>query len=138
MTRATVWLTPGHRDQALDSNLKRGQGVAQPRLQLAYRGLQRIDLREVQLQHEPAVVGNRPVQRVDEGGPRSLEPPLRQGGQPLGILFARDQGLQNRPATDAQYVADHRRELQVGVLQDLLQAQRVLGDLAHELFAGAR
>ena len=32
-----------------------------------------------------------------------------------------------------QDIADDARELQVGVLQHLLDAQRVLGDLAHQL-----
>ena len=72
------------------------------------------------------------------GRARGLETPPRQVGEPLGILFPGDQRLQDRPPTDAQDVTHHGRELQIGVLQDLLEPQRVLGDLAHELFAGPR
>ena len=83
------------------------------------------------------VVGDGAVQRVDEGRARGLEPPPRQVGEPLGAMFpAINASRIARPLTPR--MTHHGRELQIGVLQDLLEPQRVLGDLADELFAGPR
>jgi hypothetical protein len=98
MTRATVSLTLGIVIRRWTAARK---GAAQARLHLAHGPLQRIDLREVQLQHEPMVGGDGAVQRVDEGGAGGLETPPREVGQALGVLFTGDQRLQDRAATDA-------------------------------------
>ena len=61
----------------------------------------------------------------------------RPGEQSLGVRLAPDQPTEERSAAGTEQVADEPRDLDVGVFQGLLQARRVLGHLADELFARA-
>lgn len=56
----------------------------------------------------------------------------------MGIGFARDQRVEDRPAADTDDVTHHLRELQVGVLERLLNPQHMPGDFMDELPARAR
>ena len=86
-------------------------------------------MRQVQAQQEAMMRRDAPVQGVDDG--RRARPSAARGsGRPdaRGPL-AVDDGLKHGASTHAQDVAEDARELQVGVLEHLLDAQRMLGDL---------
>jgi hypothetical protein len=92
---------------------------------------------EVELEQEAVVGGDAPVQGGDEVRARRREAPVDQIRQALGIRLAGHQSLQDGAATDAEDVAEESGEFQVVVLEGLLDSEGVLGDLPHELFAGA-
>jgi hypothetical protein len=77
-----------------------------------------------------------PLQGRHHLGPGGLEPPAREGRQPRGIGLARHQRREDGAARLAEPIAEQPRELEVGVLQGLLQAQGVPPDLADQLLAG--
>lgn len=56
-----------------------------------------------------------------------LQAPVRRCFQGLWIGSAGDQGLDHATAGDANDIADHRIELDVGILQRLLDALGILG-----------
>lgn len=62
---------------------------------------------------------------------------MHQVRQALGICLAHHEGLEDGAAAYAQDVAEETGEFQVGVLEGFLNPEGMLGDLTHELFAGA-
>jgi hypothetical protein len=91
----------------------------------------------MELEDEPMMGGHPSAEGLDQVRPRGLQPPRRQVGQPLGIALAGHEGLEDRPPTHAEDVADHLPQFDVGVFQGLLQAERVARDLAHQLLPRA-
>ena len=75
---------------------------------------------------------------VDQLRAGGLQTPRREVRQSLGVGFARDQGRQNGAATGAKDVADHFRQLHIGVFEGLLNPLHVASPLAHQLLARAR
>jgi hypothetical protein len=61
---------------------------------------------------------------------------LGEGRQALGIGLAGDQGVEHDPPALTEQLGQDAGDLEVGVLPDLLNAQRLLRHLAHELLAG--
>ena len=57
--------------------------------------------------------------------------------EPLGIVLTGDDGREHRPPALRQDVGEHARELDVGGLQDFVDALRVLSDLPDELLSSA-
>jgi hypothetical protein len=66
---------------------------------------------------------------------RGLDAPVGQAGQGLGIALASHHRLDHAPPAQADDVADRRIELDVGILERLLEAQRMAGPFAHQLLA---
>ena len=83
------------------------------------------------------MLGDAPAQRFAQFGGLVARRALRQRGQACRVGFARHDGVEHGAAALAQHVRQHAAELEVGIFQHLLDAQRVLGDLPHELLAGA-
>lgn len=81
--------------------------------------------------------GDVAVQGVAELGLGGLEAALAAGRQPVRVGLPGDEGLEDGAAGGAEEVAEQAGELEVGVLEDLLDALGVLGNLADELLAGA-
>jgi hypothetical protein len=102
-------------------------------LKVAGRSLR--DLCEMQPQQKPMMLGDHALQRRDHGRARRFQPALAQIREALRIPFTLDDRLDHRPSTHPHDIADDAGELQVGVLKDLLDAQRVLGDLTHPYWA---
>jgi hypothetical protein len=86
-------------------------------LELLHRGLQRLDLRQMQFDQETMVRGDATVQGLNELGARGFQPSRGEIGQALGISLAGNERAQDRPATGAEDIADDARQLQIRVLQ---------------------
>ena len=65
---------PWHHRQPRHRGAKRDHRRVEVALQFGDGGLERFDLRQMQLQHEAVMGGHVPVEGVDEFGPRRLEP----------------------------------------------------------------
>ena len=102
------------------------------------RRVERFNLREMQLDHEAVMGRHAAVERVDQLRPGGFQPALREVRQPLRVGLAGDERLENRAPAGPQHVADHLRQFQIRVLQRLLDAQRVPGDLSDQLFPRPR
>jgi hypothetical protein len=88
------------------------------RLDLRAQG---VDLIEQHL-GELCVVGVEAAgQGLHERGVLHAHAPARETREQLGVALACDQGLDHRPAGDAEDVGRHARELDQGVLEQLLQ-----------------
>src|SRR6266849_7768068 len=122
-----------HRHQEVDGGAKGREGLPDTRLQVGDGGLQRSDLREMELDHESMMRRDPALQRGDELRPRRLEPSVREIGQPLRLGLPCDERGQNRPAADAKDIAHDLRQLEIRVFERLLDALRVPDDLAHQL-----
>src|SRR5881628_1889298 len=128
----------GYRHQELEL---RPKGLELPRnllVELVYGALQVIDRVEMLAQQEPVVRRDTAAQRFSELLLRAPQPLAAECSKLLRVILARDDGFENPPAAHAEDVRDHRRQLDVGVLQHALHALRMLTDLAHELTARPR
>jgi hypothetical protein len=112
---------------------KSDEGVPNPRLEVGERGIESVDLGQMQLEHEPMVGCDPAVERRDEVGPGRFEASRRAVCQAVGIGFSGDEGLENRAPTRAPDVADHFGQLDVRVFEGLLDALRVSSGLTNQL-----
>ena len=64
---------------------------------VAMARLKGIDVGQVQFDHEPMVVGDPAMERVEQLRAGRLEPPTREIGKPIGIGFAGDQRTAGSP-----------------------------------------
>ena len=101
-------------------------------------GVQGIDLLEMQAQQKAMMPRHPATQRFAQHLGRCLDPPVGERRQSIGIGLAADQGLDHRPAGQADDIGDHRIELDVGIFQRLLQPLDMAGPLADQLLAGAQ
>ena len=132
-TRAVVSLRPGIVVRRLTA-ARKGPSASPIRASIvATARLEGVDLRQVQLDHEAMVVGDAPMQRVDEIGAAGLQSAAGEVGQALGISLARDERGEDRPAAHAHDVAHHLGQLDVGVLEGLLHTQDMPGDFPSQL-----
>jgi hypothetical protein len=127
-----------HGVQIVDVLSKVTEGRAHARLQIANSLLKFIHLAEVQTEQEAMMVGHPPPQCLDELLAGSLEAADAQVHELFGIGLAGNQRLEDLASTGAHDVADRARELDVGVLENLLNAVGVLHDLASELLTCSR
>ena len=119
----------GHRLQKIDVGSKGFEDLAQPRLHVADRGLQGIDLAEMQLQDEPVVLSDPAMEGLEQALRRGLQASFRGLEQLVGVFFSRDDGIQNRPSANAEHIADQASNLEIGVLEGFLDPECVLSDL---------
>ena len=76
------------------------------------------------LQHKPMVLCQMSFQGLLELRDFPSQLPLCQIGELHRILFPYDQSFQHRSARGAQDIARHRRQLDVGILQNLVNSVR--------------
>ncbi|MCY1533178.1 hypothetical protein D9M68_684910 [compost metagenome] len=100
--------------------------------------LQCADDIQVQLEHRAVVVGDVSAQRLAQLGGLLARVALGQRGEPHRVVLAGNDGLEHGAAAVSEDIREHAAQFEVGVFEDFLDAQAVLGDLAHELLAGAR
>ncbi len=70
--------------------------------------------------------------------PRRFQPSPAEIGEAFGILFPSNDRLDHRASAHPHHVADDAGELQVGVFEDFLDAQRVLRTFPNQLLPGPR
>lgn len=84
-------------------------------------------------QHQPGqggvVGGEIALQRLGLRGRGGPWPPVAEPGENLRVAFALDQGGEHGPARSSEHVADHGRQFQPGVFEQLLQPLRLSGAL---------
>src|SRR5438105_2671446 len=78
------------------------------------------------------------VQGFQQAVCRGLQSVFRDREQLLRVALSRDDGFQNRPPAYPENIADQTGDLEVGILERLLDTQRVLADLAGKLLARPR
>lgn len=107
------------------------QRFSHGRIQFGQCALQGIDHLQVQPQHRAMVLGGASAQL---GALVARGAPGQRGQMPL-IAVARDDGVEHRAPALPQHIRQDTAQLGLGNLQYLLNAQRVLGDLPHEMLA---
>jgi hypothetical protein len=117
--------------------MKRGERLAELRVDVGHRRFQLLDHGEMQLQEPPLMGRDATRQGVDQRRAFVLQRPARQVGQSHGVRFAGDERAEDRPPAHAEEVTDQAGDLQIRDIQGLLKALGVLGDLADQLFARA-
>ncbi len=122
------------RADARDGSQPRGgvaeglETVAQLGIDLGDRGVDRVGLTEMDPEQQALVVGQVTAERLDEprtGGADAAPDPV---GEAFGITLALGQRVEDRPSAGAHDVGEHRAELEVGGLQELVDAFD-MGDL---------
>ena len=94
----------GHRRQEVDGGAKGTERVSDARFDGRDRGIQGVDLREMQLDQEPMMIGDASVQGVNEVGVCRFQPAPRQVCETLGIRLPGDECGQYRAPTRTQDV----------------------------------
>src|ERR671930_200215 len=120
--------------QAGEGGTKGGERVLQARLEFPHRGVEGIDLAQVQGEHEAVVRGDAAVQGLDEFGARGFEAAtVGEVGESLGIGLAGDEGVEEAAAGHAEDIGEHAGELEIGELERFLDAQGMAGLFADQL-----
>ena len=110
----------GHRRQQIDGGTKGGEHLAQMALQRLHGGVERLDLRQMQLEHEAMMRGHPAMQHLDQLRAAGLQAAGCEIGQALGVGLARDERVEDRPAAVAQNVTDDLSVYPLGsVVKDL-------------------
>lgn len=95
--------------------------------------LERVGLSEVQLEQEAVMARDLATQRLHDLLARGLHARGDVPNELLGVGLAGNDRGEDGAAALAHDVGEHRAELEVGVLEDLVDALHVRGALAHEL-----
>ena len=127
---------PGGGAHEFDGDPKGGKTFVHLPINGGDRGIDPIDLPEMQLQQEPMMAGYSAAQRFAQFVLGALHIGIRQLGQLARVAHARHYRAQYRPSALAQHGGEHRIELDIGVFQGLVDALGVAGPLAHKLLAG--
>jgi hypothetical protein len=90
-TRAVVSLRPRHGRQEADGGAKGAERVSNARFNRATGGLEGVDLRQVQFDHEPMMVGDPAMERVQQIRACRFRRPRVRSAEAIGIGFAGDQ-----------------------------------------------
>lgn len=127
-----------HGAQQLDGLSKRLEHLAHLLFQLGNGFIQRVNVAQVQLEHEAVVRADVYAQGFEHVGSTGLDSTTHARGQSLGIGLTVNERLQHGTPALAQDIAEHDTELEVGVFEHLLDALDVGAPIAHELLSGAR
>lgn len=127
----------GYRAQKPGALLDRRQGFSRAGVELRQGVMQGGHQIQTHLEQSAMVIADTSVQRFHELRAFLAGVTLGEIGKLLWVGLTVDQRLQDGPATLAQYIRQDAPEFQVRILQHLLDARGVLGDLPHQLFAGA-
>ncbi len=125
-----------HRAQQSGGDSKRLQPKAHLTFDVRHGLVQRVDMGQVQLEHEAVVRADASAQGFEQLRAAGFDADADVRDQTLGRRLTVDDRLEHRAPALAQEVADHDTQLEVGVLQELLDALGVCAALAHELLAG--
>jgi len=127
----------GQSRQEAGATVDRRQGFSHVSIDLAQGLLERCNELQMHLQQPPVVRLDTPVQSCHQLGAFLSSAALSEIGELLRVVLSGNEGVEDRPARDAQYVREDAPELYIGVLESFLDPQGVLGDLPHQLLAGA-
>ena len=83
------------------------------------------------------VIADTPVQCLDQCGAFLSSGALSKVGEFLRVGLPINECAQNRAAALTEDVRQDAAQFQIRILQDLLDARRVLGDFPHQLLSGA-
>ena len=100
----------------------RGDGLADARGEGIDLGGERVDPGEHHAQHECVVIGEVPGERLLQDAGLGAHVPVGQGGQLVRVALPGDQGIEHGPARGPEDVADHHRQLDLGVFEQFLGA----------------
>ena len=128
----------GNPVQERDECKKRLQLLVDAPIVVGDHPVKELDVRAVLSEQEPMMVGHPAVQRLFQLFAFGLQPSARQRGQLLRILLAVDDRPHHVPARLAHHVGCDRGQLDVGVLQDLVDAIDHRAALAHQAPPSAR
>ena len=128
---------PGHGAQQRGGLSKRLEPEAHLLLDLRDGLVQRVDVVQVQLEHEAVMRGDAPAQGLEDVLATGLDA-AHAAGEVCRVMVPVDEGLQHGSAALAHDVGEHHAQLEVGVLQHLVDAQDMRAALTHELLARAR
>jgi hypothetical protein len=106
-------------------------------VQLGDVSVQRIHPGQHPSQQEPMMVGEEPGERLLQHGELGAQAGPGQLRERLWVALAGDQRGQHRPAGDPEDVAGDHRQLDLGVLQQLLDPLLLRGAHAHQVGAVA-
>jgi hypothetical protein len=120
MTSAARLPTPVMVTRPVTGHRERGDHLVDAAIQGGDGAFQMLQVGKGQPDQQPMVLAEAAPQRLAQLGELLAQLALGQLGQDLGVAFAGDQGLQHRPARDAQDVSGDRVQLDAGVLQGLL------------------
>jgi hypothetical protein len=100
-----------------------------PLIETGHGTIEILDVGEEFLEHGSVVGREAPLQGVRQAGALPSQRPFRQLGQHDGIPFAADQGTQHRLARGPEDIGDHHAQLDVGGLQEFVDAIGLTGAL---------
>ena len=136
-TVATVALMPGTVVNRSTASRK-GRSISVMRASRSgSRAFEGLDLVQIHPEQKAVMVSHVPAQAGEQACPGGAQPAggLRQ--EPFRVGLPRNPGTQQRAPARAQQVRDDAGDLDVGVLEGLLDAQRRLRHLSHQLLPGS-
>jgi hypothetical protein len=127
MTSANGLAHPRDRRQVLKLAGEREHLLLNARRQFPDRRGELVDALQMQPAQERVVITEVAGQRLNQLRDLRAHPRLGHLGQHLRVAFAVDQRRQHRPPGDPKDVGGHRRQLDPGVFELLLQPLRLAG-----------
>ena len=112
---------------------KRRQQLLDLRIEGCDVPLQLFDQAKMMGDQEPIMRRHTPIERGGQFGSMTFQTGRTEFGELNRVRLARDHRFQDAPPAGADDVRDHRRQLDVGVLQRFLNALNMLGDLTCQL-----
>jgi hypothetical protein len=138
ITAAASVLTPGMVVSRVGDGVAKGlETLADRGVDLGDRGLERIDLAEVETEQQALVSRQAATQGFDDLGARGPDPGADPAGEAFGIALALGQSVEDGAPARPHDVREHRAELEVGRLQEPVDPLHVRGLLPGQLLAGA-
>jgi hypothetical protein len=108
MASAARLPTPVMVAEPVGGHRERGDHLVQAGIQAGDRGLQVLQVPKGQPDQQPMMLAEAALQGLAQLGELLAQLALGQLGQDLGVALAGDQGLEDRPARDAQDVGGDR------------------------------
>jgi hypothetical protein len=125
-------LTPGDGHEPRDGRTKRLERRRDLGLDRGDARLHVRDHREMLAEQKPLMRLQLPLQRLHHGSPLVSRARMESIGQPLRLRLTGREPGQDRSTTAAHHFTQHRRELEVRRLQQLVDTLRVRRRLPHE------
>ena len=126
-------LDAGHTHQPLDGGAKGRNLSLDALVEIGNVALDLLDLTQVPAEQIAVVLADAAAQRLDQRPARALEPRAAELGNLARVALAGNDRLQHATAARPHRIGQHRGQLDVGVLQDLVDPVLVANDLAHRL-----
>jgi len=126
-----------HRREQAGARSDRRQGFSYFSIHILQRLLEGCDELQMELQEPSVMRGNVAAERLDEQRALLTGVALSEVCEPLRVSLPGDARREHRPTALSEHSGQDAPELEIGVFEGLLDPQAVLGDLAHQLLAGA-